>query len=193
MSITPDRCAEDAFSEPEIMYTTALLVEEGNPYDVQDLDDVLAAQEAGEDITLATLTAGIEAGYATDLGLDYDGVGSADEGLEMVQGGRADVFAMTAISLNQMSEDADGVEVTDPFVQEIDGVLQYGAGSTVFRQDDTETLDEYNEHLAQLKSDGELGDILSEYGFTDAEVPPEDMNTEALCEGDLEALQDIEE
>jgi len=193
MSITPDRCAEAAFAEPEIMYTTALLVEEGNPYDVQDLDDVLAAQEAGEDITLATLTAGIEAGYATDLGLDYDGVGSADEGLEMVQGGRADVFAMTAISLNQMGEDADGVEVTDPFVQEIDGVLQYGAGSTVFRQDDTETLDEYNEHLAQLKSDGELGDILSEYGFTDAEVPPEDMNTEALCEGDLEALQDIEE
>lgn len=193
MSITPDRCAEAAFAEPEIMYTTALLVEEGNPYDVQDLDDVLEAQEAGEDITLATLTAGIEAGYATDLGLDYDGVGSADEGLEMVQGGRADVFAMTAISLNQMGEDADGVEVTDPFVQEIDGVLQYGAGSTVFRQDDTETLDEYNEHLAQLKSDGELGDILSEYGFTDAEVPPEDMNTEALCEGDLEALQDIEE
>lgn len=193
MSITPDRCTEAAFAEPEIMYTTALLVEEGNPYDVQDLDDVLAAQEAGEDITLATLTAGIEAGYATDLGLDYDGVGSADEGLEMVQGGRADVFAMTAISLNQMGEDADGVEVTDPFVQEIDGVLQYGAGSTVFRQDDTETLDEYNEHLAQLKSDGELGDILSEYGFTDAEVPPEDMNTEALCEGDLEALQDIEE
>lgn len=193
MSITPDRCAEAAFAEPEIMYTTALLVEEGNPYDVQDLDDVLEAQEAGEDITLATLTAGIEAGYATDLGLDYDGVGSADEGLEMVQGGRADVFAMTAISLNQMGEDADGVEVTDPFVQEIDGVLQYGAGSTVFRQDDTETLDEYNEHLAQLKSDGELGDILSEYGFTDAEVPPEDMNTESLCEGDLEALQDIEE
>lgn len=193
MSITPERCEEAAFAEPEIMYTTALLVEEGNPHDVQDLDDVLAAQEAGEDLTLATLTAGIEAGYATDLGLDYDGVGSADEGLEMVQGGRADVFAMTAISLNQMGEDADGVEVTDAFVQEIDGVLQYGAGSTVFRQDDTETLDEYNEHLAQLKADGELGEILAEYGFTDAEVPPEDMTTEALCAGDLESLQDIEQ
>ena len=193
MSITPERCEEAAFAEPEIMYTTALLVEEGNPHDVQDLDDVLEAQENGEDITLATLTAGIEAGYSTDMGLDYDGVGSADEGIEMVQGGRADVFALTAISLTEMAGDADGVEVTDPFVQEIDGVKQYGAGSTVFRQDDTETLDEYNEHLAQLKSDDELGEIIGEFGFTDAEVPPEDMTAEALCAGDLESLQDIQE
>ena len=170
-----------------------MVVEAGNPYGVENLDDVLEAQESGEDITLTTLTAGIEAGYATDLGLDYEGVGSADEGLEMVQGGRADVFAMTAISLNQMVEDADDVEVTDPFVQEIDGVLQYGAGSTVFRQDDTERLSEYNEHLAELKSSGELGEILGEYGFTDAEVPPEDLTAEALCAGDLEALQNIEE
>ena len=193
MSITPERCEEAAFAEPEIMYTTALVVEEGNPHGVQDLDDVLAAQEAGEDITLTTLTAGIEAGYATDLGLDYDGVGSADEGIEMVEGGRADVFAMTAISLNQMASETEGLEVTEPFVQEIDGVLQYGAGSTVFRQDDTERLNEYNEHLAELKSNGELGEILGEFGFTDAEVPPEEMTTEALCANDLEALQDIEE
>src|SRR5699024_1795542 len=155
--------------------------------------NVLEAQEAGEDITLATLTAGIEAGYATDLGLDYDGVGSAAEVLVMVLGGRADAFAMPAISLEQMSEAAAGIEGTERFVQEIDGVLQYGAGSTVFRQNDTETLDEYNEHLAELKSSGELGEILGEYGFTDAEVPPEDMTAEALCDGDPEALQDIEE
>src|SRR5699024_5820690 len=130
---------------------------------------------------------------STDMGLYSDGGGSADAGSELVQGGRADVFALTAISLTEMAVDADGVEVTEPFVQEIDGVKQYGAGSTVFRQDDTETLDEYNEHLAQLKSDGELGEILGEYGFTDAEVPPEDMSSEALCAGDLESLQDIEE
>src|SRR5699024_2917064 len=133
MSITPARCDEAAFAEPEIMYTTALVTEDGNHYDVQDLDEVLEAQENGEDITLATLTAGIEAGYAIDMGLDYDGVGSADEGIEMVQGGRVDVFALTAISLTEMASDLDDVEVTEPFVQEIDGVKQYGAGSTVFR------------------------------------------------------------
>lgn len=192
MSITPDRCSEAAFAEPEIMYTTALVVEEGNPFGVETLDDVQEAMDNGEDITLSVLTAGIEANYATEMGLDYQGVGSADEGLEMVQGGRADVFAMTAISLNQMAEDAEGVEVTNGFVQEIDGVKQYGAGSTVFRLNDTDTLNEYNGHLAELKESGELLDILSEFGFTDAEVPPAEMSAEALCAGDLEALQDIE-
>lgn len=192
MSITPDRCSEAAFAEPEIMYTTALVVEEGNPFGVETLDDVQEAMDNGEDITLSVLTAGIEANYATEMGLDYQGVGSADEGLEMVQGGRADVFAMTAISLNQMAEDAQGVEVTEGFVQEIDGIKQYGAGSTVFRLDDTDTLNEYNGHLAELKESGELLDILSEFGFTEAEVPPAEMSAEALCAGDLEALQDIE-
>lgn len=193
MSITPERCEEAAFAEPEIMYTTALLVEEGNPHDVHTLDDVLELQESGENITLATLTAGIEADYSTQMGLDYNGVGSADEGLEMVQGGRADVFALTAISLSEMAGDVEGLEVTEPFVQEVDGVMQYGAGSTVFRQDDTELLDEYNEHLAELKANDELGTIIGEFGFTDAEVPPEDLTAEALCAGDLESLQDIEQ
>ena len=193
MSITPDRCAEAAFAEPEIMYTTSLVVAEGNPYDVQNLDDVQAAMDEGEDISLSVLTAGIEANYVTEMGLDYQGVGSADEGIEMVEGGRADVFAMTGISLTQMAEDNPAVEVTDAFVQEIDGVSQYGAGSTVFRLDDNETLDEYNTHLAELKESGELLDILSEFGFTEAEVPPVEMTAEDLCAGDLEALQDIED
>lgn len=193
MSITPDRCAEAAFAEPEIMYTTSLVVEEGNPFGVENLDDVQAAMDAGENISLSVLTAGIEANYATEMGVDYQGVGSADEGIEMVEGGRADVFAMTAISLTQMAEDNPSVEVTAPFVQEIDGVRQYGAGSTVFRLDDPETREEYNGHLAELKESGELLEILSEYGFTDAEVPPLEMTTEDLCTGDLEALQDIED
>lgn len=193
MSILPERCEEADFAEPEIMYTTALLVEEGNPYGVEDLNDVAEAMEAGEDITLATLSAGVEADYVSALGIDAQGVSSADDGVDMVTGGRADVFALTAISLSEMAGDMDGVEVTDGFVHEQDGVMQYGAGSTVFPQGETEMLEEYNEHLAQLKEDGGLLEIISEYGFTEEEVPPADLTAEALCEGDLESLQDIED
>ena len=184
MSILPERCEEASFAEPEIMYTTALLVEEGNPHDVQDLEDVLAAQEAGDDITVATLTAGIEAGYVDDLGIDAQGVGSADDGVDMVTGGRADVFALTAISLTSMAEDLDGVEVTEPFTQEV------SAGSTVFRDEDSELLEQYNEQLAELKSDeSRFLDIIGEFGFTEAEIPPAEMTAEELCEGDVEALE----
>ncbi|WP_255342468.1 hypothetical protein [Nesterenkonia sp. AN1] len=110
----------------------------------------------------------------------------------MVTGGRADVFALTAISLSEMAGEMDGFEVTEGFVHDMDGVMQYGAGSTVFPQG-SEMLEEYNEHLAELKESGELLDIISEYGFTEAEIPPADLTAEALCDGDLEALQDIED
>ncbi|NYJ16805.1 transporter substrate-binding domain-containing protein [Nesterenkonia sandarakina] len=192
MSITPERCSEASFAEPEIMYTTALLVEEGNPYGVENLNDVAEAMESGEDLTLATLSSGIEASYVDELGIDAEGVGSPDDGMDMVTGGRADVFALTAISLNAMAGDTEGVEVTEGFVHDMDGTLQYGAGSTVFPQG-SEMLEEYNEHLAELKESGELLEIIGEYGFTEAEIPPADLTAEALCEGDLESLQDIED
>lgn len=192
MSILPERCEEAAFAEPEIMYTTALLVEEGNPYGVEDLNDVAEAVESGEDLTLVTLSSGVEATYVDELGIDAEGVATADDGVDMVTGGRADVFALTAISLNEMAGDMDGFEVTEGFVHDMDGVMQYGAGSTVFPQG-SEMLEEYNEHLSELKESGELLDIISEYGFTEAEIPPADLTAEALCDGDLEALQDIED
>lgn len=184
MSITPERCAEANFSEPELMYTTALLVEEGNPYDVHTLEDVAAAQEAGEDIAVVTLTAGVEAGFSDALGIDRDGVGSADDGVEFVTGGRADVFALTAISLNAMADDLDGVEVTDAFVHEV------GAGSTVFPSGDSELLDEYNEHLAEIKESGEFLELIEPHGFSEAEVPPLEMTAAELCEGDIDALNE---
>lgn len=192
MSILPERCDQASFAEPEIMYTTALLVEEGNPLGVENLNDVAEAMESGEDITLATLSSGIEAGYVEELGIEAEGVGSADDGVDMVTGGRADVFALTAISLSEMAGDMDGYEVTEGFVHDMDGVMQYGAGSTVFPQD-SDMLEEYNEHLAELKESGELLEIIGEYGFTEAEIPPADLTAEALCEGDLESLQDIED
>ncbi|TDS87432.1 amino acid ABC transporter substrate-binding protein (PAAT family) [Nesterenkonia aurantiaca] len=192
MSILPERCEEAAFAEPEIMYTTALLVEEGNPYGVENLNDVAEAVESGEDLTLATLSSGVEATYVDELGIDAEGVATADDGVDMVTGGRADVFALTAISLSEMAGEMDGFEVTEGFVHDMDGVMQYGAGSTVFPQG-SEMLEEYNEHLAELKESGELLDIISEYGFTEAEIPPADLTAEALCDGDLEALQDIED
>ncbi|MBR7552251.1 transporter substrate-binding domain-containing protein, partial [Mycobacterium tuberculosis] len=40
MSILPERCEQAAFSEPEFNYTTALMVEEGNPMNLTDMQSV---------------------------------------------------------------------------------------------------------------------------------------------------------
>lgn len=186
MSILPERCAEAAFSDPEIMYTTALMVAEGNPHGLTDLDSVVAA---GDEVTLATLSGGIESGYAESLGIETTGVDNAQSGMDIVANGRADAFAMTAISLNWMAENNPdaGVEVTDAFVQVIDGVEQIGAGATVFRQEDTELLEAYNAELAKITGDvDEYMSLVGEYGFTEENLPPADLTTEQLCAGELE-------
>ncbi|PKQ36253.1 MAG: ectoine/hydroxyectoine ABC transporter substrate-binding protein EhuB [Actinobacteria bacterium HGW-Actinobacteria-11] len=185
MSILPERCEEAAFSDPEIMYTTTLMVPEGNPRGLTDLDSVVDDPE----VTLAVLGGGIESGYAEKLGISNTvSVDNAQSGMDLVANGRADAFAMTAISLNWMADNNPdaGVETTEAFVQEIDGVPQIGAGSTVFRTGDTELLDAYNEQLASITGDEQAYlDLVGEYGFTAENLPPSDLTTAQLCAGEL--------
>nr|WP_314845558.1 ectoine/hydroxyectoine ABC transporter substrate-binding protein EhuB [uncultured Microbacterium sp.] len=185
MSILPERCEEAAFSDPEIMYTTALMVPKGNPQGLSDLDSVV---EAG-DVRLAVLSGGIESGYADKLGISGTvSVDNAQSGMDLVANGRADAFAMTAISLNWMADNSANanVETTQAFVQEIDGVPQVGAGSTVFRTGDTDLLEAYNEQLAKVTGDEDSYlDLVGEFGFTAENLPPSDLTTAQLCAGDL--------
>ena len=189
MSITPDRCAEAAFSDPEIMYTTTLAVPKGNPDGLTDLDSVLATDG---DVKLAVQSGAIEDGYVKSLG-GYDNIVQVDtisSGIENIQAGRADALALTAVSLDWMTQDMDDVETTGPFVQEIDGVKQIGAGATVFRPADSELLDAYNEELANITGDEQSYlDLVEPFGFSAENLPPADLTTEQLCAGDLEDFQ----
>ncbi|MBC7723388.1 MAG: transporter substrate-binding domain-containing protein [Burkholderiaceae bacterium] len=183
MSILPERCEAAAFSSPEIMYTTALMVPEGNPQGITDLDSVAAT----DGVRLAVLAGGIEAGYADSLGITgVQSVPDAQTGMDTVANGRADAFAMTAISLNYMADNNPSVpvETTGAFVQSIDGVDQVGAGATVFRQADTALLAAYNDALADITTDVDayLG-LVGEYGFTAENLPPADLTTAQLCAG----------
>ncbi|MFI7493903.1 ectoine/hydroxyectoine ABC transporter substrate-binding protein EhuB [Kocuria sp. M4R2S49] len=184
MSILPERCEQAAFSSPEFMYTTALMVAEGNPLGLQTLDDVAANPDA----QLVTMTGAIESSYADSLGIENREVAGPQDGMDAVVNGRADVFALTGISLNWMADNNPDapVEVTEPYVQEIDGVPQIGAGGTVFRTEDQELLDAYNEELEKIVSNEERYlEIVGPYGFTAAERPDGSVTTEQLCSGDL--------
>ena len=104
--------------------------------------------------------------------------------MDVVASGRADAFAMTAISLNWMVDNNPdaGVETTEAFQAVIDGEPDVGAGSTVFRKADTELLEAYNEELAKITGDvDKYMEIVGDYGFTEENLPPEDLTTEELC------------
>ncbi|GAA4284907.1 transporter substrate-binding domain-containing protein [Brevibacterium daeguense] len=185
MSILPERCEQAAFSNPEFMYTTALMVAEGNPKNLQTLDDVAAS----DDVSLVTMTGAIESDYASQLEIsNHSEVGTPQDGMDAVTSGRADAFALTGISLNWMADNNPdaAVEVTESFVQEIDGVPQVGAGATVFRTEDTELLNAYNEELDKIVNDEERYlSIVGDYGFTAEERPDGSISTEQLCAGEL--------
>lgn len=182
MSILPERCEQAAFSEPEFNYTTALMVEQGNPMDLTDMQSVA---ESGA--RLATMTGAIESDYATELGIESMQVATPQDGMDAITSGRADVFALTGISLNWMKNNNPDapVEVTESFVAEINGEPQVGAGGTVFRSDDQELVDAYNEELAKITSDPEKYlSIVGEFGFTEEELPDPELTTAVLCSGE---------
>ena len=111
MSILPERCEQALFSEPEFMYTTALMVPEGNPEGLETMDDLV---DSG--LSSVTMTGAIESDYASSLGLsDNSEVSTPQDGMDAVTTGRADALALTGISINWMADNAEdaGVEVTE--------------------------------------------------------------------------------
>lgn len=177
MSITEDRCAEAAFGEPELVYTTAFLVEEGNPTGVETFEDL---QDAGLDVV--ALSGAVESGWMDEEGIDHETVGSADDGIDFVEGGRADVFALTAISLEAMAGDMEGLEVTDSFAHEL------SVGAHAFLPEDDELLEEFNAELEDLMESGEYLGLVEEFGFTEDEMPPSGLTAQELCEEDPQEL-----
>ena len=181
MSILPQRCEQAAFGDPEFNYTTALMVTQGNPKGLKDMQSV---KDSGA--RLATMTGAVESDYAESLGIESTQVATPQDGMDAVTSGRADVFALTAISLNWMKTNNPGapVDVTESFVANIDGKPQVGAGATVFRTDDKELLEAYNAELAKITSDPQKYlDLVGEFGFTEEELPDPNLTTAQLCEG----------
>jgi polar amino acid transport system substrate-binding protein len=181
MFITPERCKEAAFSNPVYVATTSLLVAKGNPQGLNDYASV-----ADSNATLAVMNGAVEADQAEGTGIPKDQlqvVADQQAGLDAVKSGRADAFALTSISLRALAEGDSELEVTEAFVPVIDGEEQIGAGAAVFRQNDTELRDAFNEELAELIESDEWLELVEPYGFTEAERPDPDLTAEQLCEG----------
>jgi polar amino acid transport system substrate-binding protein len=182
MFITPERCQEAAFSNPEYVAKTALLVESGNPMNLSDYESV-----ANSDARIAVMNGAVEVDQASAAGIPEGQtqiVADQQGGLDAVKSGRVDAFALTDISLNWLAKDDNAVEVTESFTPVVDGEEQLGVGAAVFRQDDNELREAFNEELeALLQEDGAWLELVEEYGFTEANKPEPDMTAEQFCEG----------
>ena len=181
MFITPERCEQAAFSNPVYIATTALRVPAGNPMGLSDYESV-----ANSDAVLAVMNGAVEVEQARSNGIPDDRlqiVADQQSGLDAVRAGRADAFALTAISLRALAESDSNVEVTEGFVPVVDGEEQLGAGAAVFRQGDDELREAFNAELAELIESDQWLELVEPYGFTEAERPDPDLTAEELCQG----------
>ncbi|MGH8866783.1 MAG: ectoine/hydroxyectoine ABC transporter substrate-binding protein EhuB [Actinomycetes bacterium] len=183
MFVTPERCQQALFSEPEYCAPGAFLVPQGNPDGLTDYKSV-----ADKGVKVGVMTGAVEQGYAEGNGVESGNITvlpDPQSGFEALTAGRIDAFALTTISLRQLLETNEGakVELTEPFTPVVDGKEQLGCGAAVFRKGDQPLVDAFNTELAKLKDSGKLLELIKPYGFTEAELPEDDVTTKMLCGG----------
>lgn len=182
MYITPERCQEVAFAEPDYKVLQAFMVPKGNPKNLSNFASV--AEKS--DVKIAVLNASVEQNYAegNDVTKKQMTLGdNAAQMLDLLENGRVDAVALSTFSLNYQMEQRgmqDGYEVTEGFTPVIDGEEVQPAGGFAFRKENKEILKEFNKVLADFKENGRLTEIGEEFGF-DETAHPGDLTTKELC------------
>ncbi|GAB3438693.1 ectoine/hydroxyectoine ABC transporter substrate-binding protein EhuB [Streptomonospora sediminis] len=182
MYITPERCQEVAFAEPDYKVLQAFMVPKGNPHNLETFDTIAE----NSDVKVAVLNASVEQNYAEGAGVTKKQMTLGDNAvsmIELLENGRVDAVALSTFSLNYQLEQrgmGDEYEVTEGFTPVIDGEEVKPAGGFAFRKENKELLTEFNKVLADFKESGRLLEIGEEFGF-DETAQPGDLTTEELC------------
>ncbi|MFB6453407.1 ectoine/hydroxyectoine ABC transporter substrate-binding protein EhuB [Bradyrhizobium tunisiense] len=184
MFITKPRCDQVIFSNPDLAIKPALGVLSGNPQNIHSLADVAnnSALRIGiiRGATEADLAA--KAGVPKDRALlfpDYSSLVSA------LSSDRVGGILLPSASVTELLKDPNlkgKLERAAPFVGLVEnGREAAGYPAIVFRPEDSQLRDLYNESLAKRKAEGTLKTIAAKYGFTDTDIAPDGMTAKELC------------
>jgi polar amino acid transport system substrate-binding protein len=181
MDITAKRCQSAAFSVPDYTALVAFLVPKGNP---QNVTDFVSAKAKG--VKLAVENGAIEKDYATGSGVpdsqlvSFD---SPDELLSAVTTGRAYAAVLTDISFKTLVKQnpSANVEVAPGFQPVVNGQKQGETGGFVFRQNETDLVNQFNQQLTTMHNNGEWLKIAAPFGFAQGNIPGPDVTTAKLC------------
>lgn len=185
MAITPDRCENVAFAEPDMKYGEGLIVQKGNPLDLHSYKDIADNPNA----IVSIMSGATEVDFVQSEGVDKSQIESAPDipaTFSAVESGRADATTGTEMTIKMALESSgsDKLEFVEDFEQpDIDGVPSYGA--VAFSPENTELLDAFNEKLKELKEDGTVEQILEDNGFSkDLNFPEDGVTAEMVCNGE---------
>lgn len=191
MYITPTRCEQVLFADPEYQVGEALIVEAGNPLDLHSYEDIAA----NPDVRVGTGSGYLELDYMMAAGVSEDQITTFPDdpsGVAGIQAGQIDAWTGTRPTLLQTlaTTDDPNLELADPFEQPtVDGEPVISYGGAAFRYDDLEFRQAFNEELQGLKDSGQLLELIGQFeGFDEAALPG-DVKAEDICP---DAYSDIE-
>ncbi|VDG99122.1 Probable amino-acid ABC transporter-binding protein HI_1080 precursor [Lysinibacillus sphaericus] len=185
MAITPDRCENVAFGEPEIKYGEGLIVETGNPMNLKSYKDIAA----NPDVKVAVMSGATEKEFMIKEGVAESQIMMVPDipaSFSAVESGRAAVTTGTEMTIKMALESAniDKLEFVNDFEQpEIEGVPSYGAAA--FLNEDDELREAYNAELKKMKENGEIAALIEPFGFTEEmNTVDKEITTKSVCSGE---------
>jgi len=135
MYITPERCKQVAFADPQYQIQDTLLVQKGNPKKLQSYKDIAKLPDA----KLAVMSGTVEVGYSQQEGVKTDQllqVPDTTAQLQAVRARRVDAAVGTGLTMKALAKKDPGqVEVVTSFT---DDPKHTGYGALAFRQEDTD-------------------------------------------------------
>jgi polar amino acid transport system substrate-binding protein len=180
MYVTPTRCEQVAFADPEYQIGEGIVVPEGNPMSITSYQDIADNPE----IRVGTGAGWLEYDYMVAVGVAENQIVTfpdAPAGMAGLQADRIDVFTGTSLTMREIAGRTNGVTFVEDFEQPmIDGETVISYGAAAFRTADADFRDAYNEVLAQMKEDGRLAEIIEPFGFGATELPG-DMTSAEFC------------
>jgi len=182
MYVTPERCAQIAFSNPTYVIGESFIVKKGNPLALDSYESVARHDSA----TLGVMAGAVEHGYARKIGIpDSRIVVFPDNvsGLDGVRAGRVDAFAATSLTTQDLLSKTsdDSVERAEPFTDPvIDGESVKGYGAFGVRTGDSTLAEAVNGVLARFIGTPEHLALVEPFGFTEVNLPGP-VTAAALC------------
>ncbi|MGH8418082.1 MAG: ectoine/hydroxyectoine ABC transporter substrate-binding protein EhuB [Pseudomonas sp.] len=162
MYITPARCKQVIFTDPQYQLPDALLVQAGNPKKLHSYEDVAK----NPDVKLAIMAGTVNLQYARDSGVKDSQILQVPDTtaqLQAVRAGRADAAVGTQLTMKGLaSKGGEKVAAETDFK---DDPSHIGYGALAFRPEDKDLRDAVNAELKKWLGSEEHLKAVAPFGF----------------------------
>ena len=176
MYITPARCKQVIFTDPQYALPDTLLVAQGNPKNLHSYADIAK----NPDVKLAIMAGTVNLAYARDSGIkdaQILQVPDTTAQLQAVRAGRADAAVGTQLTMKGLAK--KGGDKGEAIADFTDDPAHTGYGALAFRPEDKALRDAVNAEMKQWLGSEEHLKTVAPFGFDRSNVT--DKTAAELC------------